>query len=112
MPGQTVNAIALTLVGGTKLHVEPDLGPTRARAAWEAIGVNGKLIAEEPPLRNFRVLPCLSAEMAAVIQGFDTDWDFVGPKTLAYRQVENAFPPPVARALGDKIRQAQLAQNH
>ena len=100
------NTIAPTLVGGSKLHGGPDLGPTRARAAWEAIGVNGKLIADEPPSRNFRGMPCLTVEMAAVIQGFDTDWHFVGPKTHAYRQVGNAFPPPVARALGNKIRQA------
>jgi len=100
------DAIAPTLVGGSKLHGGPDLGPSRARAAWEAIGVNGKLIADEPPSKSFRGMPCLTVEMAALIQGFDPEWQFVGSRTHAYRQVGNAFPPPVARALGNKIRQA------
>jgi DNA (cytosine-5)-methyltransferase 1 len=47
--------------------------------------------------------------MAAVIQGFDASWKFAGPKTHAYRQVGNAFPPPVAKALGLKIRSALIA---
>ncbi len=34
--------IAPTLVGGSKKHGGADLGPTRARRAWAALGVNGK----------------------------------------------------------------------
>jgi len=44
--------------------------------------------------------------MTAVIQGFPLDWKFYGRKTASYRQVGNAFPPPVARAVGAKIRMA------
>jgi DNA (cytosine-5)-methyltransferase 1 len=44
--------------------------------------------------------------MAAVIQGFPLDWKFYGRKTASYRQVGNAFPPPVAKAVGDRIRTA------
>jgi DNA (cytosine-5)-methyltransferase 1 len=44
--------------------------------------------------------------MAARIQGFPDEWQITGAKTAAYRQVGNAFPPPVAAALGDAIRQA------
>jgi DNA (cytosine-5)-methyltransferase 1 len=47
--------------------------------------------------------------MAAAIQGFPRDWQFAGRKTSAYRQVGNAFPPPVARAVGAQIRAALLA---
>jgi DNA (cytosine-5)-methyltransferase 1 len=39
------NKIAPTLVGGSHKHGGPDLGPTRARKAWAALGVNGKLLA-------------------------------------------------------------------
>ena len=39
--------IAPTIVGGSKKHGGPDLGPTRAKRAWEALGVNGHLLAEE-----------------------------------------------------------------
>jgi DNA (cytosine-5)-methyltransferase 1 len=44
--------------------------------------------------------------MVARIQGFKDDWRFVGRKTAAYRQVGNAFPPPVAEAVGHSIRAA------
>jgi hypothetical protein len=44
--------------------------------------------------------------MAAAIQGFPSDWRFSGRKTASYRQVGNAFPPPVARAVGESIAAA------
>jgi DNA (cytosine-5)-methyltransferase 1 len=44
--------------------------------------------------------------MAAAIQGFSPDWQFYGRKTAAYRQIGNAFPPPVAKATGTRIRVA------
>jgi DNA (cytosine-5)-methyltransferase 1 len=44
--------------------------------------------------------------MAAAIQGFSPDWRFCGRKTAAYRQIGNAFPPPVAKATGTTIRLA------
>lgn len=98
--------LAPTLVGGSKKHGGPDLGPTRAREAWRALGVNGGSVAEEPPARDFGGMPRLTVQMAAVIQGFPKNWNFAGKKTAAYRQVGNAFPPPVAMALGLALRQA------
>jgi DNA (cytosine-5)-methyltransferase 1 len=44
--------------------------------------------------------------MVSRLQGFPDSWLFSGRKTAAYRQVGNAFPPPVARALGTAIRHA------
>ena len=38
--------------------------------------------------------------------GLPPDWGFYGRKTAAYRQIGNAFPPPVARAVGITIRLA------
>jgi DNA (cytosine-5)-methyltransferase 1 len=98
--------IAPTLVGGSKKHGGPDLGPSRARREWAALGVNGKVLANQPPPPGFAGTPSLTVEMAAAIQGFSPDWKFMGPKTHAYRQVGNAFPPPVARAVGDAIASA------
>lgn len=63
------NKIAPTLVGGSHTHGGPDLGPTRARRAWAELGVNGKLLADEPPPPGFVGMPCLTVPMAATIQG-------------------------------------------
>ena len=100
------NKIAPTLVGGSKKHGGPDLGPTRARAAWLALGVDGRTIAEEAPPAGFTGIPRLTVEMAARLQGFPEEWHFIGKKTHAYRQVGNAFPPPVAEAVGLQIAKA------
>lgn len=98
--------IAPTLVGGSKKHGGPDLGPTRAKKAWASIGVDGMGIADEAPLRDFVGMPRLTVRMAARIQGFSDHWLFSGKKTSAYRQVGNAFPPPVAHTVGKKIYEA------
>lgn len=100
--------IAPTIVGGSKKHGGPDLGPTRARAAWRELGVDGLGVAARPPGPDFPAdgLPKLTARMVARLQGFPDSWQFSGTKTAAYRQIGNAFPPPVARALGCAIATA------
>lgn len=100
--------VAPTIVGGSKKHGGPDLGPTRAREAWKKLGVDGLGVADKPPGPDFPIdqLPRLTTRMVARIQGFPDTWAFWGRKTAAYRQVGNAFPPPVARALGEAIRDA------
>lgn len=100
------NEIAPTLVGGSKKHGGADLGPTRARNAWASLGVNGKSLAEAAPPRGFSEMPRLTIRMAARIQGFPDEWVFSGGKTAAYRQIGNAFPPPVAEVVASKIREA------
>lgn len=98
------NDIAPTLVGGSKKHGGPDLGPTRAKKAWATLGVDGHGIADQAPDPHFIGLPRLTIRMTARIQGFPDDWEFYGKKTAAYRQIGNAFPPPVAKAVGLQIR--------
>jgi DNA (cytosine-5)-methyltransferase 1 len=98
--------IAPTLVGGSKKHGGPDLGPTRAREAWRRLGVDGIGVADAPPEPSFRGLPKITVPMAALVQGFPSDWQIAGRKTHAYRQVGNAFPPPVAFAVGSAIAAA------
>jgi len=99
------NNIAPTVVGGSKKHGGADLGPTRAKAAWLQLGVDGKGIANEAPNEDtpFAHIPRLTNEMAALVQGFPADWKFSGKKTSVYRQIGNAFPPPVAMAIGQSI---------
>ncbi len=98
--------IAPTLVGGSKKHGGPDLGPTRAKRAWASLGVDGHGIADLAPDRDFIGMPRLTVRMAARIQGFPDEWQFHGKKTAAYRQVGNAFPSPVACAVGYQIKSA------
>lgn len=103
---ERANDIAPTLVGGSKKHGGPDLGPTRAKKAWASLGVNGMTIAEGAPDRDFVGMPRLTVRMCARIQGFDDSWEFSGRKTAAYRQVGNAFPPPVAQAVATQVVKA------
>ncbi len=100
--------IAPTLVGGSKKHGGPDLGPTRAKKAWASIGVDGMGIADAAPEKDFMGMPRLTVRMTARVQGFPDQWRISGKKTAAYRQVGNAFPPHVACAVG---RQIQVAMN-
>lgn len=102
------DGIAPTLVGGSRKHGGPDLGPTRARAAWLQLGVDGRSIAATAPSASdpVDITPKLTLEMVAKIQGFPANWKFAGRKTAAYRQIGNAFPPPVARAIGTQIKDA------
>lgn len=100
------NAIAPTLVGGSKKHGGPDLGPTRAKRAWAGLGVDGMGLADDAPERDFVGMPRLTPRMTARIQGFPDDWVFSGRKTAAYRQIGNAFPPPVATAVAHQIHSA------
>ncbi|MDG4668626.1 DNA cytosine methyltransferase [Mycobacterium sp. 236(2023)] len=105
---ERAQGIGPTIVGGSRKHGGPDLGPTRARAAWLELGVDGKGLANQGPdeLTPIGHTPRLTLEMAAAIQGFPSYWHFFGRKTAAYRQIGNAFPPPVAEAVGLQIRSA------
>ncbi|MGW1798923.1 DNA cytosine methyltransferase [Streptomyces sp. NPDC001984] len=105
-------AIAPTIVGGSKKHGGADLGPTRAKAAWRTFGVDAMGVADAPPNASHPVgfMPKLTTEMVARIQGWQNgseyEWKFTGRKTTRYRQIGNAFPPPVARAVGTAIANA------
>ena len=107
------NNIAPTIVGGSRKHGGADLGPTRAKQAWLELGVDGKGIADEAPgpQEPLDFVPRLTNPMAALIQGFDDQWKFAGRKTSVYRQIGNAFPPPVASAIGQSISEALGARN-
>jgi DNA (cytosine-5)-methyltransferase 1 len=100
---ERANSIAPTLVGGSKKHGGPDLGPTRAKAAWATLGVDGMGLWDEAPPRDFVGMPRLTPRMTARIQGFPDDWQFFGRKTATYRQIGNAFPSPVAAAVACSI---------
>jgi DNA (cytosine-5)-methyltransferase 1 len=102
--------IAPTIVGGSKKHGGADLGPTRAKQAWAELGVDGLGIADEAPAASAdpALRPRLTCEMVIRLQGWRDEWGwrFSGLKTARYRQIGNAFPPPVAEAVAGAIRRA------
>lgn len=101
---ESADDIAPTVVGGSKKHGGPDLGPVRARKAWAQLGVDGLGVANEAPEPDFEGMPRLTPRMIARIQGFPDTWRFGKKKTHACRMIGNAFPPPVAYAVGKEIR--------
>ncbi|AKS36815.1 DNA cytosine methyltransferase [Mycolicibacterium goodii] len=111
---ERANRVAPTIVGGSKKHGGPDLGPTRAKREWRQIGVDGLGIADSAPGPEHPVshVPKLTNAMVARLQGWSGPafkWDFgerKGKKTTTYRQIGNAFPPPMARAIGASIAAA------
>ncbi len=98
--------IAPTIVGGSKKHGGPDLGPTRSRKAWAELDVDGRGLADDAPSPDFEGSPRLTVPMVGRLQGFPDAWKFSGGKTASYRQVGNAFPPPFAEAVARRIAAA------
>ncbi|MFC9791758.1 DNA cytosine methyltransferase [Streptomyces sp. NPDC127584] len=116
------NDVAPTLVGGSMKHGGGDLGPDRAKRRWAKLAVNGNSLADQVPGPDFRLqhnvgrggrlgYPKLTSDQAAIIQGFPTNWRFAGGKTARYKQIGNAFPPPVARAVAASIAAALRTRN-
>ena len=116
------NSVAPTLVGGSKKHGGADLGPSRAKRQWAQMGVDAWGLADDsdgvdPIIPRGHDAPRvdgprLTVAQAAMLQGFPANWKFQGGKTARYRQVGNAFPPPVAQAVAEQILKAiQAAEN-
>lgn len=111
---ELANGIGPTLVGGSKKHGGADLGPSRAKAGWAKLGVDGRGVADSAPgsdaPRPSVAPPKLTIPMVARLQGWsdESEWQFAGRKTAQYRQIGNAFPPPVAEAIGRSIRSALI----
>jgi DNA (cytosine-5)-methyltransferase 1 len=100
---RNADRVAPTLCGGSRRHGGPDLGPSRARATWARMGVNGGSVADRLPQPGDALPVRLTPEQLALVQGFPPEWVFTGTKTARCRQIGNAFPPPVARAVGRSL---------
>ncbi|MCM2575860.1 DNA cytosine methyltransferase [Streptomyces meridianus] len=106
--------IAPAIVGGSKNRGGADLGPSGTKKSWARLGVNGISIGDTVPDPDFpwlpqgdpKLLPKLTVEQVAIIQGMPADWELVGGKTSRYRQLGHACPPPVATALGHRLAAA------
>ncbi|MDF3141598.1 MULTISPECIES: DNA (cytosine-5-)-methyltransferase [unclassified Streptomyces] len=119
------NDIAPTIVGGSEKHGGGDLGPERAKQKWAKMAVNGNSTAAQVPGPDFvlqhgvgrggrKGYPKLTPEQVALLQGFPREWQFAGSRTARYKQIGNAFPPPVAHAvaasIADVLRETSTAE--
>ncbi|WP_328683050.1 DNA cytosine methyltransferase [Streptomyces sp. NBC_00343] len=108
------NRVAPTLVGGSDNRGGADLGLTGTKKVWAQMGINGGALSDEVPGPNGiqesdtsgSSLKKLTVEQTAILQSFPDDWIFTGKKTLRYRQIGHASPPPVGEALGRAIATA------
>ncbi|MER5482758.1 DNA cytosine methyltransferase [Streptomyces sp. NPDC002812] len=114
------------LVGGSRLHGGPDLGPSRTKKIWQRLGINGKVVADAGPECPSRVdttkwdladkgwdlegsekgMPALTLAQVALLQGFPADWVLPQGKTNAYAQLAQAVPPALAAAVGRQVFEA------
>ena len=102
---------APTLVGGSRNRGGADLGPSGAKNTWATMGVNAHTVGDVIPDPDFEWNPelgrdgmvKLTVEQAALLQSFPETWEITGLKTARYRQVGQATPPPVGRALGRSV---------
>jgi len=78
-----------------------DVSPTIR--AGGSLGPSGKHLAGFHPPIHYSLPRQLTVREAARIQGFPDDWVFGGSKTAAGRQVGNAVPPPLAKAIAESI---------
>lgn len=113
---ERANDIAPTILAGSKKpqRRKPRPDPCQAglgvavgrRPLCRRLGPDGTWKRDAPQNRRG---PKLTTKMVARLRGWsghEYEWRFSGPKTSRNRQIGNAFPPPVARAVGDSIAPA------
>ncbi|WP_223246557.1 DNA cytosine methyltransferase [Curtobacterium sp. ER1/6] len=77
----------------------PQEGGASIRRYMDALRV-GKMIPIESSWRR------LSVPEAARLQGFSTEIDWVLPRSVAFRQIGNAVPPPLAAEVAKRLARA------
>ncbi|MEV0620272.1 DNA cytosine methyltransferase [Nonomuraea sp. NPDC050404] len=106
--------VAPTIVGGSKIHGGADLGPTRTKRQWAELAVNAHSLGNDVPEADFILdpqrgrdgIPKLTIEQVMTLQALPRNWVVSGGKTARYKQVAQAFPPPLAEAVGRQIAAA------
>ncbi|MEO3998882.1 DNA (cytosine-5-)-methyltransferase [Mesorhizobium sp. CAU 1732] len=102
------NGYAPTLIGGSQKKKGIDLAQKKSRKSWTDLGVDPGGLAKSVPDKNSPagMRPKLTLRMMARVQDFPDVWQFCGSKQQQFRQIANAFPPRMARAMGLAIMRA------
>jgi DNA (cytosine-5)-methyltransferase 1 len=89
---ELLDVLSPTLVGGS------ERSHTSSRSLWASAKLRDTLFVALGRHRGG-----LTRAEAANIQGFPSGWPFSGSNQAAYRQIANAVPPPLARAVGASV---------
>jgi DNA (cytosine-5)-methyltransferase 1 len=75
----------------------------QAEENW-VVGYHRRLTAGRGPVLKIpKRMRRLTVEEAAVLQAFPNSWKFVGRQSSRYRQIGNAVPPLLARAVAEQV---------
>ena len=100
------NKIGPTIVGGSEASGRLAFSSNLRKHVWEEMGIDPMGLAREAPNRNHKGLFQFTLRMGARLQGFPDDWAFQGAALEQRRQIANALPPIMARAVGLAIYSA------
>lgn len=91
-----------------RARLHPDRPSTTLRAGGGYGPTGNHLGGFHPPI-HYKFPRQLSVRESARLQGFPDSWILQGSKTAQGRQVGNAVPPPLARALANAVKRALTA---
>jgi DNA (cytosine-5)-methyltransferase 1 len=98
--------IGPTIVGGSEESGRLAFSSKLRAPVWEAMGIDPMGLAAEAPGPDHKGLFKFTLRMGARLQGFPDEWNFRGPAYQQKRQIANALPPVMARAVGLAIYSA------
>lgn len=88
-----------TMGGNRTPIVDQDELDGKAEQNW-VVGYHRRLMSGGGPVgRVPKRMRRLTVEESAILQGFPTDWRFVGRQSSRFRQIGNAVPPKLAQAV-------------
>lgn len=98
-PSRTVTAS----FGGNHTHIVDTAALADPDSAPAVVGYHRALLEGRDPGPVPGSWRRLTIAEAAALQGFAPDTAWVGAKTKIFRQIGNAVPPPLARAIGEHL---------
>lgn len=107
---EKANRIGPTIVGGSEHSGRLAFTSKQRMHVWEEMGFDPMGIAEHPPQPGHKGRFQFTLAMGARLQGFPDDWQFkaIGKQQNQHkkRQIANALPPIMGRAVGLAIHSA------